>query len=811
LSQTSATVPRVRDALRPVSSWSLEFEGYEPDREGLRETLCTLGNGYFATRGSLPEEDADGVHYPGTYAAGAYNRLETTIADRRVANESLVNLPNWLSFAVRIEGGDWFDIGTAELLEHRHRLDLRRAVLVRELRFRDAESRVTHIVQRRLVSMDDPHLAALETVIFPENWSGRLEVRSALDGRVANRGVARYRDLASEHLRTETARAGDIALLVVETVQSRIRVAEAARTRVLQAGRPVDVEAAPLEAPSLAGHDLAFEVAAGSPVTVEKVVCLYTSRDPAISECGYAAERAIRRAPPFETLLERQILAWEHLWRRFGFAIDEGERTQLVVNLHVFHLLQSVSTHTADFDAGAPARGLHGEAYHGHVFWDELFVLPVLNLRDPRLSRALLRYRYRRLPEAREAARAAGYAGAMFPWQSGSSGEEETQRLHLNPRSGRWNADYSYLQRHVNLAVAYNVWQQHEVTGDLEFVAEAAELFLEIARFWASAATYAERLDRYEIAGVMGPDEYHDAYPGAAEPGLRNNAYTNVMAVWVLCRALDLLDFLPAHRRDELWNRLGLTREEVDRWDKVSRKMRLLFHADGVLSQFEGYADLEELDWEGYRTRYGDISRLDRILEAEGDTPNRYKVSKQADVLMLFYLLSADELRGVVERLGYTLAPEAIPRTVEYYLERTSHGSTLSALVHAWVLARSDRPRSWQYFQQVLESDISDLQGGTTPEGIHLGAIAGTLDLLQRCFTGLEVRGNVLWVDPLLPDQLRRLEFDLRYRGHWLRLTFDAARARIVSSPSPAGPVTVGFRREVRELAPGDAVEFELR
>jgi alpha,alpha-trehalase len=282
------------------------------------------------------------------------------------------------------------------------------------------------------------------------------------------------------------------------------------------------------------------------------------------------------------------------------------------------------------------------------------------------------------------------------------------------------------------------------------------------------------------------------------------------MAVWVLCRALDLLDFLPADRRDELWNRLALTREEVDRWEDVSRKMRLVFHADGVLSQFEGYADLEELDWEGYRGRYGDISRLDRILEAEGDTPNRYKVSKQADVLMLFYLLSADELRGVVERLGYSLAPDAIPRTVEYYLERTSHGSTLSALVHAWVLARSDRARSWQYFLQVLESDISDVQGGTTPEGIHLGAIAGTLDLLQRCFTGLEARGDVLWVDPLLPDQLRKLEFDLRYRGHCLWLTFTAASARIVSSPSPAGPVAVGFRGNVRQLAPGDSVEFAL-
>ena len=197
----------------------------------------------------------------------------------------------------------------------------------------------------------------------------------------------------------------------------------------------------------------------------------------------------------------------------------------------MFHLLQTVSEHTIDLDVGVPARGLHGEAYRGHIFWDELFVFPFLNLRFPELTRALLRYRVRRLPEARQAARAAGYRGAMYPWQSGSDGREETQRLHLNPRSGRWLPDNSHRQRHVNAAVAWNVWQYYQATGDLDFLAAyGAEMLLEIARFWASIATYNRALDRYEICGVMGPDEYHDGYPDRDEPGLDNNAYTNVMA-----------------------------------------------------------------------------------------------------------------------------------------------------------------------------------------------------------------------------------------------------------------------------------------
>ena len=336
-------------------------------------------------------------------------------------------------------------------------------------------------------------------------------------------------------------------------------------------------------------------------------------------------------------------------------------------------------------------------------------------------------------------------------------------------------------------------------------------MLLEIARFWASIATYNRALDRYEICGVMGPDEYHDGYPDRDEPGLDNNAYTNVMAAWVLCRALETLELLPDHRRTELAERTGLAREELERWEEVSRKLRVPFHDGDIISQFEGYGDLEELDWDRLRRRHGDIRRLDRLLEADGDTPNRYKASKQADVLMLFYLLSAEELRGLLERLGYRLEPAAIRRNVDYYLERTSHGSTLSGVVNAWVLARSDRPRSWRYFTEALGSDVHDVQGGTTAEGIHLGAMAGTVDLVQRCYTGLETRQDVLWLNPSLPVELDGLDFDVRYRGHWgINLHLTPRRLRVRVADSDAAPVRVAVRGEVVDLPPGSMREFPL-
>jgi trehalose/maltose hydrolase-like predicted phosphorylase len=795
--------------------WLLAYDGFEPGEEGLREALCTLGNGYFATRGAAPEAHADEVHYPGTYAAGCYDRLVTEVSGREVENEDLVNLPNWLPLAFRAEGGDWFAPGSATLLDYRQELDLRRGVLSRRLRFEDGDGRVTAVSQRRLVHMDDPHLAGLETTFVAENWSGRMEVHSGLDGTVTNAGVERYRKLNGEHLvPIETGTSGDDGIwLQVETASSKIRVALAARTRVLRDGQPVAVERRARQERGKATSELTVELEPGRPVTVEKVVALHTSRDPAVAESGLAARERLAHAGGFDELLERHVLVWDQLWRRCHLDVTDGDNdTALVTDLHVFHLLQTLSEHSADLDVGVPARGLHGEAYRGHVFWDELFVFPFLNLRFPEVTRALLRYRHRRLPAARRAAREAGFQGAMYPWQSGSDGREETQRLHLNPRSGRWLPDNSHLQRHVGVAVAYNVWQYYQATGDLGFLCDqGAEMLLEIARFWASAAVYNRALDRYEIRGVMGPDEYHDGYPGAERPGLDNNAYTNVMVVWVLLRALEVLELLPQPRRRELAELLGLRREELGHWRDLTRKMRVPFHDGDVISQFEGYERLEELDWQGYRERHGNIRRLDRLLEADGDSTNRYRASKQADVLMLFYLLSADELRALLGRLGYRLDAAALRRTIDYYLARTSHGSTLSGVVHAWVLARSDRARSWAFFAEALGSDLHDVQGGTTKEGIHLGAMAGTLDLAQRCYTGLEMREDVLWFNPALPEELSSLAMEIRYRGHWgVHVDVTHERLRVSLPPSECAPIEVCLDGKVVTVDPGGAWEFPL-
>jgi trehalose/maltose hydrolase-like predicted phosphorylase len=309
----------------------------------------------------------------------------------------------------------------------------------------------------------------------------------------------------------------------------------------------------------------------------------------------------------------------------------------------------------------------------------------------------------------------------------------------------------------------------------------------------------------------MGPDEFHEAYPDAPKAGLDNNAYTNIMAVWVMCRALEVLELLPDLRRAELAAQLQLSADETARWDDVSRRMYVPFHDAGIISQFEGYERLEELDWERYRMRYDNLQRLDLILEAEEDSANRYKLSKQADVLMLFYVFSADELRNLFAQLGYAFDPETIPRTVDYYDRRSSHGSTLSRVVHAWVLARSDRQRAIRYYAEALQSDVSDIQQGTTAEGVHLGAMAGTVDLVQRVSTGIEITGDLLRLNPQLPQALERLDMRIRYRGHTLdlKLTRDALTVR--GREGDAAPIRLQVRNEVHVFECGTTRVFSLR
>ena len=407
-----------------MDGFLLTYDGFEPESEGLREALTSTGNGYLCTRGAAEWEEADGVHYPGTYVHGGYNRETTILSSVPVLNEDLVNMPNWLVLQLRIEGGEAIRLAEVDLLGYRHELNIRYATVVRHVRFRDLSGRETTLHSRRFVSMGDPHHAGIEWTLVPENWSGRVEVVTAIDGRVSNGGVARYRQLEGRHLNPVSPRTfgPEVVALKAETRQSNLYISHAARTRVFAADQCLQVERRLYQVEDYIQQVLAFDVQQGTATRVEKMVAFYTSRDPAVSDTLVRAARSAARHADFAAAFEHHTAAWDELWQVCDMRATGDERVQQLLRLHIAHVLQVCSRHTSDLDAGMPARGLNGEAYRGHVFWDEIYAFPFFNVRLPEVTRGLLMYRYRRIGEARAAAREAGFRGAMFPWQSGSEG-----------------------------------------------------------------------------------------------------------------------------------------------------------------------------------------------------------------------------------------------------------------------------------------------------------------------------------------------------------------------------------------------------
>ncbi|MFC4167619.1 glycoside hydrolase family 65 protein [Teichococcus aestuarii] len=785
--------------LRPPAS--LAYDDFDPQDEGRREALLTLGNGVLTVRGAAPWSTADAVHYPGTYRAGLYNRLPDVIEGRRVENESLVNLPNWLPLTFRVEGeAAWFSLEAVEILEYRHALDATRGVSTRELLFRDGAGRRSWLRERRLVSMAQPGLAALRLEIAPQGWSGTLEVRSGIDGGVTNARVPRFEPFDKQHLEAVRGEAVSPGLLLLRcrTRGARTGIGTATRT-ALEAGVLLAREDR-AEAASISEH-LRCGVAPGRPLVLEKTAAIATTGDAGVREAGEAALALLRDAPGFAAMEAAHAAAWSPWLARMRIEAAVPEQG-CAARLMGFRILQTASPHSACLDVGFPARGWQ-EAYRGHIFWDETFVLPFLMFRAPGIARALLLYRCRRLEDAHAAASAAGQRGAMFPWRCASDGQEQTPRLQWNPLSGRWMEDHTRLQRHVGAAIALNVWRYCEATGDEDFLARhGAALMLEIARFWAGAARHDPAADRYDILGVAGPDEYHTAWPGAAEPGLRNNAYTNVMAAWTLRHAREALERLPAARRQALCQAMGLEGRELAHWEHVSRRLRLVFRDDGTLLPFEGFDRLRPLDLQAMAEAHPG-QRLDWVLECQGGSTNSYQVMKQADTLMLPFLLSWQELAGTLEGMGYAMTAEQWRRTAAHDLARTTHDSSLSNLAFAGALARLDPAASLRFFKAAMKPEHDPSSASSVAEGPHLGAYGGAFLVLQHHYLGLHLERDGLMLDPAPPPGLTPVRFGLDCRFGRFALAWTGSALRLCADPANRAPVRVSHSGGVQALAPG--------
>lgn len=750
-SEKAATIP-----------WEVVYHGYTPGKDEYSvESLLTVGNGFMGLRGTTPEMEIAEENYPALYLASLYNSAASQVADRTIYNEDFVNAPNLQKMYVIIDG-ERVDIANNELLSMKRRLDLKTGLFEAWVTVKLTNGKELAIQTKKIASMANVHQFNLSYTVTPLNFSGEITFVSEADGDVYNYNVARYRSLSRHHLAVTDLQAEDtFTSLTAVTESSKITVTQQAKLQN-EAGLLENLTTEKTEKAIV--QQVSFDAKEGQAYTFEKTVFVQQYReDEVVPALDFSGDY-----PTFDASYQASVSEWEKLWATAGIEIDGDLMSQKMLNLHTFHILASASPNgNKDLDASVTARGLHGEAYRGHIFWDELFILPFYTLHFPETARELLMYRYRRLATAKTDAKKAGYQGAMFPWQSGLDGTEQSQELHLNPISGEWKEDHSRLQRHVSLAIAYNVWQYWHNTQDVDFMEKfGLEMMLEIAHFWESAASFDEGNQRYYIDRVMGPDEFHENYPGSEKGGLKNNAYTNMMVVWLFEEIERLSKQLPAETFQAVQEKTAVSTDTLARMADIKHKLELEINDEGIISQFEGYFDLKDLDWDHYKEKYGNIYRMDRILNAEGKSADTYKVAKQADSLMIFYNFSKEQVRLILEDLNYELPEDYVERNLHYYLARTSHGSTLSRVVHAQLAAMvNDQDLAWELYQEALYSDYRDIQGGTTAEGIHAGVMAATLYIPLTTFAGLDIRKERVTFEPNMPAAWDGIRFQMTIRG----------------------------------------------
>lgn len=716
----------------PRQLWTLEEFPFHPEKLSHNETLFTIGNGYLATRGTFEEG----------YSGDAATTMVHGIFDHApgMLVPELVNAPNWLPIRIKVDGTPFQLINQnnfnltprhGALLGYRRTLHLNRGVLQRECLFRAESGAIVRLVFERFASLHDEHVLAQHVQIVAVDGNPEIEVEAFIEHDVTNAGVKHWTMVKVGHRDSRVT-------LEAQTQQSGYRLA---MTSQLLAASEVSYQTNATQ-PTMTTR---FKLKQEESSDLYKITSIYTSRDTEkpLEVAASNLDEAVKAGYP--ALLRAHEAEWDKYWSTSDIQIEGDESAQFAIRFVMYHILIAAPRHDDDVSIGA--KTLSGFGYKGHVFWDtELFILPPLTLTQPRIARNLLMYRYHRLPGARNKAKAGGYEGAMFPWESTDTGEETTPQWS-DPQPGGtririWTGDS---EQHISTDIAYSILQYWQWTGDDAFLTQyGAEIVLDTAVFWGSRVE--AKNGRYELSQQIGPDEYHE--------NIDNSVFTNRMVVWHLEQALGLLIWLEDNARADykrLVKALDLTPQRIDHWHDIVKKMLIPFDEEQQIHiQFPGFFDMEFIPVPHYEPRTASVQAIlghNRSIQSQ--------VIKQADVVMLMALLG--------EQLG---PPEVLVNNFHTYYSRTDHGSSLSPAVHAWVAARLGLDDiAYEMFEHAGAIDLHDNKGNVR-DGIHGAASGGVIEALLFGFCGLHLdeKGEPV-VEPRLPAHWKQVSFTVYYRG----------------------------------------------
>jgi len=736
----------------PLEPWCIRETAFDTGSHFLDETLFALGNGYIGLRGTHEEgytgpkgTSLDGTYLNGFYESEAIHYPEAAYGLART-NQFMLNVPNAKGIALWLED-ERFDPLQGTLHSYERVLDFRTGVLRRTLEWTSPQGRRAAIASRRLVSMTDKHLFAIEYEVTPLNFSGQVMLVSSVDGAVKNLEAGDDPRVGSaisgqSLALVDAEQAPHFSALTQRTVNSGFRLVSAVQTDV----RGVFELAQRRSGPDDQRLEQAYTVAAmqGEAVRLTKYGSYHTSRDYPQAELLPRAKAtlAVAAAKGFRALAQEQEQYLADFWQHADVEISGDDALQQGMRFNQFHLLQSAGR---DGKTNISAKGVTGEGYEGHYFWDtEIYIFPFFLYSKPEIAKKLLEYRYAGLPLARERARQMSHAkGALYPWRTIAGVE----------CSAYYPAGTA--QYHINADIAYSIKLYMEATRDEDYLLQyGAEIVLETARIWMGIGAY-DRAGRYCINEVTGPDEYTAL--------VNNNYYTNAMARMHLNFAASIAERLAAQQPAEfgrIAKAVQLDAGEPAQWRRAAAQM-LLPYDEALRIHAQDDSFLDKKVWDFASTPKENYPLL---LNYHPLVIYRHQVCKQADVVLALLLLS-DEFQQDDKK-----------RDFDYYEKVTTHDSSLSSCIFSIIAAEVGyHDKAYDYFMETARLDLDDTHGNTH-YGVHTAAMAGTWMGVAYGFAGMRVVDGAVRFAPSLPKQWQHYQFKLHLQGCLLQVRVEAGR-----------------------------------
>ena len=737
------------DHTYPLEAWCIRETAFDTASHFLDETLFALGNGYIGLRGTHEEGYAGpaGNSLDGTYLNGFYESEPITYPENAYGlartNQFMLNVPNAKGVSLLLDG-ERFDLLEGAVHKYERVLDFRTGLLTREVEWESPQGRRVALRSRRMVSFQNKHLFALEYQVTPLNFSGPVTLAATLNGVVKNQEAGDDPRVGSAisgptlHF-VESAQTDQLSLLLQRTHNSGFHLASATHVAV-------DVPHTVHQAREGQRLEQRFDIAAeqGKTITLTKFGAYHSSRDYPEAELIQRSRDVLAAAAAagFDALCAGQERYLADFWQQADVQIAGDDALQQGMHFNQFHLLQSVGR---DGKTNISAKGVTGEGYEGHYFWDtEIYIFPFFLYSKPEIARKLLEYRYAGLPLARERARQMSHeTGALYPWRT-IAGVECSAYFPAGTA-----------QYHINADIAYSIKMYLEATNDMAYMIQAgAEIVMETARIWMGIGSY-DREGRFVINQVTGPDEYTAL--------VNNNYYTNAMAQMHLNFAAAIAEQLQADYPQEYARIAGLAALDATEPAEWRRAASLMFLPYDEPLQIHAQDDsfLSKKVWDFANTPKENYPLL---LNYHPMVIYRHQVCKQADVVLALLLLSDQ----------FTLEDKR--RDFDYYEAVTTHDSSLSSCIFSIIAAEVGyQNKAYDYFMETARLDLDDTHGNTH-YGVHTAAMAGTWLGVAYGFAGMRVVRGDLRFAPTVPKQWQHYSFKIHFHGALLEVHVEPGR-----------------------------------